>query len=345
MFDFCNREHLAAAAAQLAQLKLHHPRKAFIGEQNENVTGNYIYESKDCFDSYEIRGCRDCKYCNLIRDSKDCMDYFTWGAKAERIYDSQSCGVNLNNLRFCCNCWDGVHDLTYCFECVLTSTHCFGCTGLQKAEYCILNKQYTKAEYEELVPRIIEHMKTTPYQSPGDSGTGQAGNGAAMNPNTVSGSWGEFFPVQISPYSYNETAAQEYFPLVKEEVQTKGWSWKDDLPFTKGKETIALDSIPDRVEDVPDSITNEILACAKSDTFCGRNYRITKQELLFYRSFRIPIPRECPDCRHCSRMMLRNPRHLWDRVCQKCGVEIKTSYKPERPEIVYCEHCYLDTVY
>jgi hypothetical protein len=29
-------------------------------------------------------------------------------------------------------------------------------------EYCILNKQYTKEEYEILVPKIIEHMKTFP---------------------------------------------------------------------------------------------------------------------------------------------------------------------------------------
>jgi hypothetical protein len=28
-------------------------------------------------------------------------------------------------------------------------------------QYCILNKQYTKEEYEELVPKIIEHMKKT----------------------------------------------------------------------------------------------------------------------------------------------------------------------------------------
>ena len=316
MFDFCNREHLAAAAAQLMQLKLQHPRKAFIGEQNENVMGNYIYESKDCFDSYGLRGCRDCKYCNLIRDSKDCMDYFVWGAKAERIYESQCCGVNLNNLRFCCNCWDGVHDLTYCFECVLTSTHCFGCTGLQKAEYCILNKQYRKQEYEELVPRIIEHMKTT-------------------------NEWGEFFPVERSPYAYNETPAQEYYPLEKDEVLKKGWRWKDDLPFTKGKETIAQDKIPDRIEDVQDSIMNEVLACEAT----GKNYRITKQELLLYRAFRVPIPRLHPDERHSLRMALRNPRKLWDRKCQKCGVEIKTSYSPVRPEIVYCEKCYLQTVY
>jgi len=28
-------------------------------------------------------------------------------------------------------------------------------------KYCILNKQYSKEEYEELVPKIIEHMQKT----------------------------------------------------------------------------------------------------------------------------------------------------------------------------------------
>jgi hypothetical protein len=30
--------------------------------------------------------------------------------------------------------------------------------GLHDKSYCILNKQYTKEEYEELVPKIIEKM-------------------------------------------------------------------------------------------------------------------------------------------------------------------------------------------
>ena len=39
----------------------------------------------------------------------------------------------------------------------------FGCVGVQNKQYCILNKQYTKEEYEALVPKIIEHMTDMPY--------------------------------------------------------------------------------------------------------------------------------------------------------------------------------------
>ena len=30
--------------------------------------------------------------------------------------------------------------------------------------------------------------------------------------------WGEFFPSSISPFGYNETVAQDYYPMTREEV-------------------------------------------------------------------------------------------------------------------------------
>ena len=325
-FDFCNPDHLEAARAQFEERKLQHPRKAFAGEQNENVSGNYIYESKDCANSFGLRGCRDCRYCDLIRSSKDCMDYFVLGEKSERMYECQTCGVNLNSLSFCCDCWDGSHDLLYCYQCVLSTAHCFGCVGIQHGSYCILNKQYTKEEYEVLVPKIIEHMMH---------------DGAAMNPSSASGSWGEFFPSTIAPYCYNETVAQDFFPLAKEEVAARGLQWKDNLPFTTGKETATWESVPTDIRQVPESITEEIFACEAT----GKNFRITTKELKFYQDFVVPVPHLHPDERHRRRTLLRNPRTLWDRQCVKCQKSIQTSYAPERPEKVYCEECYLKEVY
>lgn len=51
-----------------------------------------------------------------------------------------------------------VDELLYGIYCFATKNS-FGCFGLQNKSYCILNKQYTKEEYEVLVPKIIEHMK------------------------------------------------------------------------------------------------------------------------------------------------------------------------------------------
>ncbi|KKP40496.1 MAG: hypothetical protein UR28_C0001G0006 [Candidatus Peregrinibacteria bacterium GW2011_GWF2_33_10] len=59
----------------------------------------------------------------------------------------------------------------------------------------------------------------------------------------------------------------------------------------------------------------------------------------------LPLPRKHNDVRYKERMALSNPRKLYNRNCMKCGDEIKTNYALERPEIVYCEKCYLESVY
>jgi hypothetical protein len=188
---------------------------------------------------------------------------------------------------------------------------------LRNKIFCILNKQYTKEEYERLVPKIIAKMK-------------------------ADAEWGEFFPVELSPFAYNETVAQEYFPLTKEEVLKRGWKWrdeKDDVP--KVSKIIPAAKLPDSIDDIPDDILNWAIQCEATK----RPFKIIKQELEFYRKMRLPIPCFHPDERHRRRMALRNPRKLWKRECMKCRKPIETTYAPERPEIVYCERCYHATIY
>jgi hypothetical protein len=50
------------------------------------------------------------------------------------------------------------NDCYYCQQ-IISCQNCFGCEGLQHKQFCILNKQYTKEEYDRLVPQIIEKMK------------------------------------------------------------------------------------------------------------------------------------------------------------------------------------------
>jgi hypothetical protein len=90
----------------------------------------------------------------------------------------------------------------------MNCSNLFGCSGLKSASYCILNKQYTKAEYEILVPKIIEHMMK--ISSPSDEGDAHRAGGVME--------WGEFFPSSMSPFGYNETVAQEYYPMTRDEV-------------------------------------------------------------------------------------------------------------------------------
>ena len=285
-------------------------------EQVQNSSGDHLYDSKNAIECVDCTNLEDCKYCARIFNVKSAMDYTSWGDKSERIFQCGSCGDNCYNLRYCTTCTTNCSDLTYCGHCT-GCKHCFGCVGMKKKSYCILNTQYSKEEYEKLVPNIIEHMQRT-------------------------GEWGEFFPKSFCPFGYNETLAMEYFPLTKEEAIAKGYTWKD-ISDTKldVEKTIPAEKLPDAVSDIPDDILNWAIICKHSK----RPFRVIKQELEFYRQLHIPAPRLHPAARHNRRMLLRPSRVFYDRSCRKCKKEIRSTFDPERPEIVYCESCYLSEVY
>jgi len=156
------------------------------------------------------------------------------------------------------------------------------------------------------------------------------------------GEYGEFFPVEKSLYAYNESVAQDFFPLTKKEVEKRGWKWRDQTDeMPKVSKIIPAEKLPSDIEDIPDDIVNWAIECETTK----RPFRIIKQELEFYRKMKLPIPHFHPDERHRRRMALKNPRKLWERECAKCGRGMQTTYAPDRPETVYCETCYLKEVY
>jgi hypothetical protein len=289
--------------------------KEYIGTNIENSSGNYLNNCKNTHLSFECDDCEDIRYCMCLQHSKSSMDHSYWGVNTEKMYECHACGYDLYNLRFCNFCWTNCSNLTYCDHCTITKD-CFGCVGLKNKQYCIFNKQYTKEEYEKLVPQIIEHMKQT-------------------------GEWGEFFGIKNSIHGYNETLAQEQIPLTKEEVIANNWPWHEIEQELKNDYKGPKPEVADSIEVIDSSICDKILTCETS----GKLYKIIPQELTFYKSQNIPIPRRCPDERHNLRLKERNPRLLWERKCEKCEKNIETSYAPESPEQVYCEECYLGEIY
>jgi hypothetical protein len=276
---------------------------------SEKCTGNNVKNSKNSQDVYNVTNCEDCKYLYDVLDAKDCYDLNYSLYKPEVAYDI----ISTLSMRFSAFCMAShyCNNSFYCDQCN-NSSDLFGCIGLNQKKHCILNKQYSKYDYEKMVKRIKEHMRET-------------------------GEWGEFFPIEISPFAYNETVVQEYYPLTKEEALATGYKWKDKKESSYQKQTY---KIPDNIDEVTDGITDEVLTC----TTCRKNYKIIVQELGFYRKLKFSIPRKCPGCRHISRMDIRNPRTLWMDKCSRCHKEIQTTYQPERIEKIFCEECYLKTV-
>jgi len=293
---------------------------------SEKCSGDFIRGSKNCTDCYDMTDGEDCKYVQVGLGCKDVYDCSNMYVNPELSY--QVLGViETNNVHFSLYIFTS-NDILYS-ENLYSCKNCFGCSGMRNKQYCILNKQYTKEAYEELTPRIIEHMK-------------QDENDSAMNPSRTSGSWGRFFPSRYSMFSYNETLANDYLPLTKEQAEERGLTWKKDLGIIPEiKESIDGASLSDTISEVDDSILNKTILCEET----SRPYKIVSQELKFYRLHNLPLPRKHPDVRHQERMTLRNPRKLWDRKCMKCGKDIKTTYAPDKPETIYCEECYLESIY
>jgi len=285
------------------------PQRHFFGSHNNNVSGNHVYNGKNMQYCFDVKGGENSRFIFTSRHAVDSYDV-SFSPDIELVYNSLTT-LKSNSVFFSHVIQESsdVYYADYCFS----SHHLFGCTGLRNAEYCILNKQYTKEEYEELVPKIIEYMKKT-------------------------GEYGQFLPARLSPFAYNESIAQEYAPLSKEAALATGFRWADELPSTVGKETISHEQLPKNPDEFGEDLPSYILKC----TTCGRNYRFIQKEVNFYKRMHLPLPHECFNCRHARRMATRNPRNLWSGLCANCGKQIETSYPPENQKEfkIFCESCY-----
>ena len=280
--------------------------KYYAGFQNENFSGDHLHYCKNSFDCYDCTYLEDCQHSVWFHKSKDCQDCYGFGLGGELGYECIVVGNNFSQLLFCDSCSNGVSNLTYCKLCLDGSRDLFGCVSLRGKKYCILNKQYTKEQYEVLLEKITKDMKAR-------------------------GEWGEYFPSHCSPFAYNETVANEYFPLTKADAISKGLRWSEKLPYSTGKETIS--KIP---TDLNDSVLEEILCCE----CCKRNYKINELELRLYKKLELKIPEYCFTCRHMSRQLQRNPRILKKVKCNSCKQELESTFENAK---VLCEKCYLET--
>lgn len=319
------------------------PVRYIQGIQNDNVSGEYINHSRNVRYSYLVSEGENLKYCQYLQTpgAKDSYDYSIWGTATSFVYEVCQTGLGSNNLKFCVSSWVSVHDLEYTFF-SQSSSYLFGCVGLRNKQYCILNKQYSKEEYEALVPKIKKHMDEMPY----------------IDSQKRVYKYGEFFPPEFSPFAYNEATTQDQFPLTKEEALAQGYTWRDSEDRQLAIDIEAKD-LPDRISDVQDDILSKVISCehqAQCNDQCTKAFRLIAQELEFYRRLNIPLPRLCFRCRAAERLAQRAHLDIYKRTCMceggykntaphthgeaHCTVIFETSIAPSQPDIVYCDSCY-----
>ena len=313
-YNLRNRSTVALVQQRFSNFLKGKPRRYAQILRSENCSGDYIRDSKDCSYCFNIHDCRDVHYSDIVHHATDCMDLSAFGVGAELVYNSTSIGVHSSRIYCSYACVIGSSDLMYCDEC-RQSKNCFGCISLKQSSYCILNKQYTKDEYFALVPKIISHLQET-------------------------GEWGEFFPYALSSFGYNETVAQERFPLTEGEALARGISWhieerKGEIPGIKHSS-----EIPDAIDDVTDEITRHIIACSSS----GKPFRISTPEFHYYKKNGHPVPILSPDTRYMTRALKRNNEELYERTCSRTGETLITTYPPEFLGEVVGERAYWDVI-
>ena len=301
-----SRAARAALREEFAEFAKQYPRKYFSGKSNENFSGDYLENNKNVFDSYNCRNSENLWHCRDAWSGRNSID-LTETLDQDFCLEIEGCNQTSNSA-FCAKI-SSTHDAWYSSHCFFVRD-LFGCVGLRQKQYCILNKQYSREDYFKLKEKLIAHMKKT-------------------------GEWGQYFPIEMSPFAYNESVANEYFPLTREGAISAGLKWKgaDQTANVKG-----VTAVPDTLENVGDEILNETIICESS----GKPFKLQKSELSFYRQLNLPIPTLHHNVRHQQRMNLRNARVLHSIRCDGCKQDVISTFAasatvPELfTDVVFC---------
>ncbi|HEY4513340.1 MAG TPA: hypothetical protein VJH06_02400 [Candidatus Paceibacterota bacterium] len=277
-----------------------------------NSVGNYLINCDKCVNVFSWEDSQNCR--NQVRGfgTKDCIDQVS-------VLNSELSGNNAGNgitggysLKH--SAWSDARYSEYLDSC-LDVEYCFGCIGLRKKKYCVLNKQYEKEEYEALKDKVIQDMQNR-------------------------GEYGKFLPYSMAYCDYNLSNGMMYFPDVsKEEIQKIGGYWSEkDFSSNDGVSSLEL---PDSINNTPESITAQALICPESKY----RFNISSAEYKFHKNKGFALPRIHFDLR-----MLKNARKIavlksYFYNCVYCKKDIHAYYPPEWGyQKIACEECYKQNI-
>ncbi|MEK7190395.1 MAG: hypothetical protein AAB661_01365, partial [Patescibacteria group bacterium] len=275
-----------------------------------NSDGDYLLDCKNCHNCFTISESEDCYNCLRQHQEKSTID--TTGCFYSELLGNCNCCLNSYAEKYSNKSSSRYSEyLDICIEC----EYCFGCVGLKKKKYCILNKQYTKEEYEKLKEEIITDMKKR-------------------------GEYGKFLPYSMSAGPFNFSTSFLYFPETKkEDILKLGGYWEDiNESHIEGMPTSEL---PDDIKDVPDDIITKALICPET----GWRFNIAENELIFYKENNIPLPRYHFDVRIKKQLKYLTVLQSYPYQCFYCQKDINAYYPPEwNYQKIACEECYKQNI-
>jgi hypothetical protein len=135
---------------QLKNLQEKTPRPHMLGKNQENCDYcDDVWSSKNCYLSLSMLNCESVFYSYRIIDCSHCSDivYCHFMENCHDMTLSSHCykvfyGFNVKNSS----------ESMFLSDCRNVKS-CFMCWNLRDKEYCILNKQYNKEEYEKFIKK------------------------------------------------------------------------------------------------------------------------------------------------------------------------------------------------
>lgn len=288
-------------------IQTHATHREHLNYKTIESTGNYLNNCRRCFNAFHWEESENCW--NVLRGLKNRNVIDSGGSLG-----SELCGNIQNamegNYAVKTSSWVVQSRYSEYLDQCVDCEYCFGCVGLKKKKYCILNKQYSEEEYKSLREKIIEAMKRED-------------------------SYGDFLSWSMTCGGYNMSSAQIYFPLTNEEAIAKGLPW--DQVADVAADGISPSELPDDIADVKDEITTQALICPETHY----RFNIAPRELEFYRMMKIPLPLLHSDARNLNRFKKLTVIDAYPYSCAYCSKEIQAYYPPAWGyQKIACEECY-----
>ena len=276
-----------------------------IGDAPPGVSGNYLRLTENSVGSFECSFSTELLRCHNVHYAERCLDGY-WGYDISDSAQFVACGRHASRLLNCVECWNDVHDLSYSAYCE-QSANLFGCVGLRGKEYCIMNVQFSKEDYERQRAEIERHLRKRHL-------------------------WGQFFPPNYSSYPYNRSAADERMPLAKVPAKLMGFPWDDDDKPIGPSELLGTGDVPpaELFAEVPHTAAELDNADLRATTFIcelsGAPFQLTRSELALYRQLEVPPPTRSFEQRHRERVSALAPHRLSRKLCAESGNRVETSF-------------------
>ena len=306
--DLGDRGVLEKYKSLFCEIVKKNPVRAVWIEKSENVSGNFVMNSKNCHDVVRCLNSENVHHSDFPIKIQDSIN-ISVSANGEELAETAGVATMSSRVKFSYQSRTCL-DSEFLVNCRNVS-NCFGCVGLENKKFCILNTQHSEEEYF----RKVDEIKTAMLEA---------------------GEYGEFFPLSMSPYAYNGSLAGIVFPLSKSEVEAKGAFWHDDsAQNTAGLSVTSIANLPLRIQDTP----ADILSRAVQGEL-GKAFRLIPKELEFYQNHNLALPDKHPMDRMLERFKQLNNFRIGKALCALCHKETDSMYDPKDGFTIYCESCF-----